>query len=66
MEGASPDKDLSSVISHEAIAGNKQAIALMGLFFAWYGRFVADAAVVFCPNTIYLTGGIILKNLSLL
>lgn len=38
----------------------------MGLFFAWYGRFIADAAVIFCPDVIYLTGGIILKNMKLL
>lgn len=38
----------------------------MGLFFAWYGRFAGDVARQMSPETLYLTGGIILKNLQLL
>lgn len=61
-----PEMDASAVVSKKALAGDPQCLALMALFFAWYGRFAADAAVTFAPKTIYLTGGIILKNMKLL
>lgn len=59
MTDVSPDADISAIVSKKALAGDPQCLALMALFFAWYGRYTADAAVTFCPKTIYLTGGII-------
>lgn len=66
IENAGDNHDAAAVISKMADAGNKQALAVMGLFFAWYGRFTADVCVTFCPDEIYLTSGIVLKNLPLL
>lgn len=37
----------------------------MAIFFAWYGRYAADATVLFTPHTVYITGGIIIKNLNI-
>lgn len=37
----------------------------MAIFFAWYGRYASDATVLFSPQTVYITGGIIIKNLNI-
>lgn len=60
-----PGDDLAFRVSREAHRGNPVARLLMGIFFYWYGKAIADQIVTFCPKDMYLTGGIILKNIEL-
>ncbi|CAL6042254.1 Glucokinase [Hexamita inflata] len=58
-------KDIAYQVSSKALEGNEVARLVMGIFFYWYGRTIADHIVTFLPKHVYVTGGIIVKNLKL-
>ena len=36
---------------------------MLAVWFSWYGRFIGDMVVTFCPGEVFVAGGIAEKNL---
>jgi glucokinase len=61
-------KEFIPIITEEvAIKAKNDRICLlvMAIWFSWYGRFIGDMTVTFCPGELFLAGGIIEKNVDL-